>query len=72
VSLKKELIYERGNTLKTSLRNDRGKRARTLSLRTLYRSAYLPQVWGPMAVVERLTAAEIQLRSPPVLVKDVA
>jgi Putative transposase len=31
-----------------------------------------PKCGGPMAVVERLTAAEIQLRSPPVLVNAVA
>jgi hypothetical protein len=31
-----------------------------------------PKWGGPMAVLERLTAAQIQLRSPPALVKAVA
>jgi len=31
-----------------------------------------PQCGGPMAVIERLTAAQLQLRSPPVLVTTAA
>jgi hypothetical protein len=31
-----------------------------------------PQCGGPMMVIERLTAAEIQLRSPPALVTAAA
>jgi hypothetical protein len=31
-----------------------------------------PQCGGPMAVIERLSAAQLQLRSPPLLVTDAA